>query len=72
MDEKGKYLLLFIPYSLLMSCKIECCKMKLFHFASKCLIKNFTLFYQSVLLYDKNVVTLQPILENYRFNNQRK
>jgi hypothetical protein len=46
--------------------------MKLFHFASKCLIKNFTLFYQSVLLYDKNVVTLQPILENYRFNNQRK
>lgn len=37
--------------------------MKLFHFASKCPIKNFTLFYQSVLLYDKNVVTLQPILE---------
>lgn len=46
--------------------------MKLFHFASKCPIKNFTLFYQSVLLYDKNVVTLQPILENYMFNNQRK
>ena len=46
--------------------------MKLFHFASKYPIQNFTLFYQSVLLYDKNVVTLQPILENYRFNNQRK
>lgn len=30
MDEKGKYLLLFIPYSLLMSCKIECCKWNYF------------------------------------------
>ena len=33
--------------------------------------KNFTLFYQSVLLCDKNMVTLHPILENYRFNNQK-
>lgn len=25
-DEKGKYALLFIPYSLLTTCKIVCCE----------------------------------------------
>ena len=39
--------------------------MKLFHFANILQIKNFIVFYQSVLLCGKNVVTLHPILENY-------
>lgn len=46
--------------------------MKLFRQAINSWIKNFAVFYQSVFLCGKNMVTLHPILENYWFNNQRK